>query len=252
MRIARDSIRLSGISKSIAVLTDELEWIAPNSASKLDGLEPIQVRGYGYWRYKSELVKRALDGYWGNFDGVLWIDAGCEINSNFFSNFYFMRMTRHAKKQGAMFYRLTTPEEFFTKKKVLDYFSSRVKRANTTQIQATWFMLSGPVGYSIAEEWAFLAESRPDFFDDTTSEEGELPFFIEHRHDQSVFSLICKSHEIQEFAYTPTSGPKSFKSAIRSLVHPIWNTRNLSGTSMKSSWFEVLCAPFFYLIKRRS
>ena len=251
-RVQRDSVRLPGVGKSVAVLTDDLAFLAPNSASSLGGVEPGLLKGYGYWRYKSELIRQAMDGYWGPFDGVIWIDAGCEINTNLLSKFYFMRMLNHARKHGAMFYYLGTPEVSFTKRKVLNYFFGRISGANKSQIQATWFMLSGPVGYSIAREWEFIAQSRPDFFDDSTSENGEVPEFVEHRHDQSVFSLICKSHMIREFAYTPTSGPKSFKSAVRCLVHPIWNSRNHSGSSTILQRLGTLNIPLVYLKKNRN
>lgn len=248
-RLQHYSVRLPGVTKSVAVLTNDLELLAPNSALSLGGVEPRLLRGFGYWRYKSELIKRAMDGHWGEFDGIIWIDAGCEININMFSALYFRRMLTHAKQHGAMFYELKTPEESFTKRKVLDYFSKRVINGGQSQIQATWFMLSGPVGRSIAEEWSFLAISRPDFFDDSESENGEAPSFVEHRNDQSVLSLICKSNQVRQFTYTPTSGPKSFKSSVRCFLHPIWNSRNRSGVTVIPRCYRVLGISFIHQFK---
>jgi hypothetical protein len=251
-RVQRDAIRLPGVTKSVAVLTDDLELLAPNSAAPLGGVNPRILKGFGYWRYKSELITKAMDGYWGEFDGIIWIDAGCEINKNMFSSLYFRRMLRHAKKHGAMFFNLETPEESFTKKAVLEYFSDRMLSSSHSQIQATWFVLSGPVGKSIAMEWSFLAISRPDFFDDSESENGEAPSFVEHRNDQSVFSLICKSKQIRQFRYTPTSGPKSFKSSVRCVLHPIWNSRNRSGISIIPKYYRVFSTSFLHQLKNLS
>jgi hypothetical protein len=231
-RVARMSNYLPGVTKAIAVQTSNLEELAPISSVVLREWNPKCLKGYGYWRYKSELIKLAFDGFWGEFDGVIWIDAGCEINLNPISRHYFKVMLRHAKKYGAFTYALNTPENLFTKKSVLEYFSSREISVESPQIQATWFILSGQTGKSIVDEWFFLAESRPDFFDDSLSENGESSEFVAHRHDQSILSLICKSKGIRAHKYTPTSGPKSLKSGIRCSIHPIWNSRNHSGTSV--------------------
>ncbi len=46
--------------------------------------------------------------------------------------------------------------------------------------------------------WWNTATNYPHLFDDSPSASPNLPGFVENRHDQSVWSLICKTHGSEE------------------------------------------------------
>lgn len=69
----------------------------------------------------------------------------------------------------------------------------------TAPIQASFSVwVNNPASRDIAKEWMNLSANRQMISDDP-SELGfpELPDFYEHRHDQSLLSLVCLKHRIE-------------------------------------------------------
>ena len=38
------------------------------------------VRGFGYWSWKPEIIKQTLSDKWNDGDQLLYLDAGCNLN----------------------------------------------------------------------------------------------------------------------------------------------------------------------------
>ena len=53
---------------------------------------------------------------------------------------------------------------------------------------------------SFINEWLDVFYKRFDLVDDTVSKLKNLNGFIENRHDQSVFSLLCKKNNLKSFS----------------------------------------------------
>ena len=81
------------------------------------------------------------------------------------------------------------------------------------------------------DEWLALILESEENFNLLESPGGEIPGFIEHRYDQSIFSLVCKNNGIKPMMLRPTPGMGSWKTLLRAVFQPIWTSRNRTGIS---------------------
>lgn len=221
------------------VLTDKnLFELCPSFAIYSQGQDPSRTKGYGFWYWKAELVFRTLDRKDSPVQGVVWIDSGNEVFVSRWTKSKLLRMISSARNQGAVSYVLETAEQNYTKKEALAHFGNGKKGQPDYQFQANFFMLYGGPGRRIASEWFRNIEQNPHLLTDET--DGVVPGFIGHRHDQSIFSLVCKSNEVQPAIAPPPTGHNGFKSIIKASFHPIWISRNRSGVSIKPKWLTNL------------
>ena len=111
------------------------------------------------------------------------------------------------------------------------FFSNLEYPDNSPQIQATWFMLSGSLGMDIASRWFASSANGIHMLDLNTA--FSTSGLIEHRFDQSLLSLTCKSLMIKPKKHIPAGRPVSLLGKLNCAVHPIWASRNRSGKSLK-------------------
>lgn len=177
-----------------------------------DKLKP-NVRGFGYWAWKPQAIKQVLsqidDG-----DLLLYLDVGCNLNHAGKKRLgeYFEIVERAAS--GVLGFQAVPPElplvydgrslldlreRIWTKGDVLDYFSVR----DNPQIVETPQFGSGVIFFRkcqeskrIIDEWLGAIDWSFSMLDDTPSVSANLEGFVEHRHDQSIFSILCKLHNV--------------------------------------------------------
>lgn len=221
--------RKMGVFSEYRHITDRnLAQFAPRVSRKYGSFLNSNCKGYGFYSWKSELVYSILKEKIGS--GVMYVDAGCELNSRFFARLHLRYIMKKAKEIG-FFHVLKYRESEYTKRRVLDYFSLSPSDTSSWQVQATWFLLSGRMGVSVAEKWAEACLSDITLLDDTLGVESDE--FIENRHDQSVFSCLLKSMGISPNRHSPCFRPVSLKSKVKCYLHPVWSARNRSGASIQ-------------------
>jgi hypothetical protein len=147
-------------------------------------------RGYGYWIWKPYVVRKAMrearEG-----EVVVYADAGCTIGSRT----RLRELVATAKTDDGLvaFFvpeRYDPRESRWTKREVLRVFG--VENDESRQIMATAFLIKNTArNRAFVDEWYHLC-SRYGHVDDTLSEE-QRPEFSEHRHDQSLFSMLIKT-----------------------------------------------------------
>lgn len=216
-------------SKILVLDSTNFDFLCPATKLLFEDSNIQDLPGYGFWAWKSEVVYRALNGDFGCFDAVVYIDSGCEFMLNRWNVHRLRRFIQIAKDRGAFLFDLKTPEYLFTKELVLREFEFDAS-LSTNQYQATWFILSGDFGIRLARTWFEATQKDISFSDNILSEKDNL-LGVQHRNDQSLFSLSCKRYGLLPSRYTPVDG-KSFKSRVRGLCHPIWTSRNRSGFSI--------------------
>jgi hypothetical protein len=230
VRDAGERFRVS--TQVIAVLEEDLAYACPSTSSKYKDYFDSKHHGFGYFAWKSELVDAAFQGRWGPCDGVIWIDGGCEVNVNYFSKRTLKKFMRLALSKGAAAFTLNTTDEEYSKAKLLDLAVFGNVNAKTPQFQTTWFLLGGELGRSIAHKWFEISMLDISYLDFSNRGASESNQFKEHRFDQSIFSLVLKSFEINPIPnFLPVDG-HSLKSQIRGLNHPFWSSRNRNGKSI--------------------
>lgn len=159
-------------------------------------------RGHGYWIWKSYLTLKTLREM-NEGDILVYADAGCEVNYDGLHQLE--HFFEKVKKDGFLSFQLNDlmyhHEERWTKMDLFKHFRVEHFRPSL-QLHSTYFVLQkGENALKITNMW-YDTVSNYHLIDDTPSIAPNDMYFYEHRHDQSVFSIVRKLHK-HVFIYTP-------------------------------------------------
>jgi hypothetical protein len=170
------------------------------------------IRGFGYWCWKPQVALQALaqmrDG-----DVLLYVDAGCHLNPRGRQRLeeYVALLTPEApilafKYNGAskdnILQAREVPDwnnEAWTKEDLFVALGAEPGapiRADQTYHATTFMLLNGPKARQFLSDWVEVFSKDWAMIDDTPSQAANAPFFKEHRHDQSIFSILCNRHQV--------------------------------------------------------
>ena len=228
------------LDKVVAVVTEQIYETCPVTTRIYSHYIASKSRGFGFMSWKAELVQSAFSGRWGDFDGVLWIDAGCEVSINPISAITFRKFQKYAIANGVAVFTLDTEEIAYTKRDLFEEFPQINPQESGRQIQTTWIFFHGEVGRIAAQNWFEIVCKGTNLLDLEPSKNPEYPGFIENRYDQSSFSLVCKTLGIKPMKYRPTTGFGSLASRLRGFTQPIWTSRNRTGETKKTKLHKFL------------
>ncbi len=164
-------------------------------------------RGYGYWCWKPQVIYQTLCKM-NEGDILLYMDLGSHLN--IFGKERFMDYIDivHKSESGILAFRSSAHiERKLTKMDVFRYFKVEENEfyTNTTQIEATHiFIRKCKTSVDLVNEWLKVLYDRSELFTDSVSMNPELPEFKEHRHDQSVFSILAKKYSIETLSTDET------------------------------------------------
>jgi hypothetical protein len=146
-------------------------------------------RGYGYWLWKPYIIQKTMKSL-NDGDILLYLDSGCEMDIR-------------KKKEMLHYFDLIKTEQIitaftFTEKRwnkmdLILYLNCHSKEFTDTaqrQAGAILFFVCDSTR-SLINEWYDTA-CNYHFIDDSPSESQNFEGFSEHRHDQSIFSLLTK------------------------------------------------------------
>jgi len=145
-------------------------------------------RGYGYWLWKPffilETLKTLQDG-----DYLIYLDSGSEINPYFgkrIQEYYKMLET-----YDVIYFKINYDEKQYTKRDIFEMLNG----TDTKQIQAGSILLKkNQDTLNFINDWYNIGCNYHNI-DDSPSILPNFPEFIEHRHDQSIFSLLVKQYK---------------------------------------------------------
>lgn len=166
-------------------------------------------RGYGYWLWKIYLCYKTLmldnvkEG-----DVIVYADSGCILRKQ-----YEHRMNEYIalcknSKSGIVVFSLPFAERHWTKMDVFAHLNAFDRLEDHYQI------VGGAIIYKkcentmkIMKEWFETATySSYKLLTDVPSEMPNSHDFIEHRHDQSIFSLLLKRYGCERLGYEIEEG----------------------------------------------
>jgi hypothetical protein len=158
-----------------------------------------EKRGFGYWIWKPYVILKTMECA-REGDVVVYADAGCTLNARPEAQERMTSLVQCAafEQDGLVcftvpdFYR---PEERrWTKRVVLDYFGvSDDENKNSAQIMATTLIIKNtPKNRRLIRSWYELC-SMYDLVNDNAGAAQEDPMFEDHRHDQSIWSMLIKT-----------------------------------------------------------
>ncbi|AFS48002.1 hypothetical protein HIMB5_00012620 [alpha proteobacterium HIMB5] len=148
---------------------------------------------------------------------IQYIDLGCHIvkdKNKRFNEYLDILMEKknwilpfqYHEKLNITFSNLSFPkrEEFkFTKSDLFDYFKflNNKEIMNTPQFWAgNIFFKKCKVSQSFLLEWIDIMKNNFHLIDDSHSNIKNHVKFIENRHDQSVYSLLCKKYKLSSIS----------------------------------------------------
>ena len=160
------------------------------------------TRGFGYWIWKPNIIKQALRTMQEG-EQLLYADAGCHLNSEGKKRLleYFDIVEQSELKIGAFQLEDVHNEYCWSKKDLIVHLGVQDNDdiLNSGQICATQVLLQKcEQSTAFVDEWLNIMENY-HFSDDSRSISPEHPNFKGHRHDQSVFSLLCKLNNAVRF-----------------------------------------------------
>jgi len=151
-------------------------------------------RGYGFWMWKSYVCLKTLEEADEN-DVIIYADAGCVLNPPAKQRLYEYIDMVTKSPYGIIGFQMTHLERHWTKRELLHKFGcdNRSDILDSGQIEATAFVFRKcPHATNIIREWNSIPKQDP-FYINTTTVVQQHEGFREHRHDQSVFSLLLKT-----------------------------------------------------------
>ena len=146
-------------------------------------------RGYGYWIWKSYLIKEKLEKLNEN-DILVYCDAGCQVNPSGVErlNEYVDMLRSNKENYGVLSFQLKYKEEQYTKRVIFDIYEC----SKMLQNMATVVLIKkNNHSINIIQEWYSHCENY-DLINDFTC--NERPEFIENRHDQSILSVLVNKY----------------------------------------------------------
>jgi len=240
IRVEKDLRNLYSFKRILNFTAEELAISAPRTLEKYREFLNEETPGFGFYCWKSEIVNNVLNGAFGECDGIVWIDAGCEIFSTPWTRKKFLKQLHQAEECGSLVFELDTPENCFTKHDVFDAFPSVSYSDTSPQVQATHFFLHGKTGKAIANTWLEAGLRGIEMFDLSPSVRGEHNKFVSHKSDQSLLSLSIKSLDITKRMPVPPAGNRGFLYRISAMRAPVWVARNRDGKSLKGQFLSLI------------
>jgi len=179
-----------------------------------DLLKLNKKNGYGYWYWKPLIISQFFDKIKED-DIVNYTDIGCHFNKNGIDrlNYYIKKL--EVSEKGILAFQYNPLENFesdinfefpnikeyvYTKADLFKYFDV-FDQKEITHTHQFWagniFFKKNLFSQSFLKKWLDVFEKRFDLIDDTPSKLKNFKNFSHHKHDQSVFSILCKLNKIE-------------------------------------------------------
>ena len=172
------------------------------------------TRGYGYWSWKPQCILQALEEL-DDGDLLQYTDAGCQLRVQGKPRLMEYFNMAEANKLGVLAFQAISPETplaydgrklpdsrncVWTKGDLLERFNVR-NRDDVLQAPAIGagilFIRKCPQSISLIQQWLDVILEDFSLIDDSPSQSENQPEFIEHRHDQSIFSILALQNDVQ-------------------------------------------------------
>lgn len=149
-------------------------------------------RGFGYWRWKSYFAKRLLDEL-DNDDILIWVDAGCELNvdGSHILQEWIVELSRSTS--CILVFEQSLLVKYYTKKDALEFLNVNEKEASQPQfLGGAWIIKKNLQSQKLIDDWYSICLNHEDLINDKKSSSPNYDGFVEHRHDQSIFSILAR------------------------------------------------------------
>ena len=192
-------------------------------------------RGYGYWAWKPQIILQTLEQM--KVGDILQdTDSGCHLNNLGIERLIEYFNITNNSETGILAFKAKPPElplsllhdgrklfdqrdYMYTKGDLIDFFNYRDKSdiMNDFCIGATLiFIKKSNYSLKIVKEWLKVIYTDFSLIDNSPSNSSNFEGFIEHRHDQAIFSLLCKKYGVITLSSYEYYYPK------KNTIYPDW------------------------------
>lgn len=190
-------------------------------------------RGFGYWLWKPFVVLKKLNDIPVG-DVIIYADIGCELSPQ--GGAVFSDYMKLLNSQNIVCFNTGNgnQELCWTKKELIDYFNLPIFKTTEQQIAATFFVIkNNNFSKHFVAEWLRIACLNDYVYinDYLTIQQSLL--FIEHRHDQSIFSMLIKKHNISPLTQLTEYPLSMYKKNSYVLIFPVHTLRT------KNEFFNI-------------
>lgn len=187
------AIKLGCFKKVISYQPDDIDELFYQTNQDI----LVSPRGAGYWLWKPYFIKKTLS-LMSDGEYLFYCDSGSLFVNSVADLFKFVKTTN----QDIIPFEIQFTESHYTKR---DCFiltnTDEIKYHNSKQRLAgfsVWKKTEDVMNF--IDEWLSFAQDERII----TDKENQMGFpnydgFIEHRHDQSLFSLLTKKHNLKAF-----------------------------------------------------
>ena len=152
----------------------------------------IPSRGFGYWCWKPFILLKTLESM-NNNDILFYTDIGCHLNKEGINRFY--EYLDIVIDNGGLSFELALIEKAWTKSDLFNYFNVFNDKNITDTFQrpsGAFWIIKNDVNIELINKWLQVYYDDFSLADDTPSKIPNDNTFNEHRHDQSIFSILSK------------------------------------------------------------
>lgn len=175
---------------------DKVDVFSPEDLSKefIEKTTPYinDHRGGGYWIWKIFFIKKYFDEMKEN-DILVYADAGCTINKKGEKRMNEYIEMLNKSQYGILSFDTTITEKKYTNEKVMEFFKVSEEIKNSGQLMSTiLYLRKCNHSIQIIDKYYDIAITNPILFSDAYNNYKRTSHFIDHRHDQSIFSILRK------------------------------------------------------------
>ena len=220
----------------------------------------VKSRGFGYWCWKPFIILDTLENM-NNDDILIYSDIGCHIDKNGLDCFY--EYLDRVIDNKILFFNVGFLEKYYTKADLFSFFEKLDDKSftDTSQRAATVLLFQkNQFTLNFVKEWLDVFYQDFTLADDTPSKIPNFDGFREHRHDQSIFSILSKKYDLKDinvgkYDYTPFLLLRDkeniydfiIKNALNNLINKVsWF---ISKREVRDSFREVLNINILNFIK---
>lgn len=150
-------------------------------------------RGAGYWLWKSYFLNKTFKDL-NNGDLLVYSDSG-----SYYQTSVQPLIDKILKEDsGVLSFSLTEIEKDYTRRDTFILMAmDKEEYTHTPQREATYiWLIKNDFTVNLVEEYLKYSQNE-NIITDINNIHGEnYPGFIDHRHDQSIWSLLCKKYKI--------------------------------------------------------
>ena len=199
------------------------------------------VKGFGYYAWKPEIIAQALADLT-NGDVLVYMDAGSHLRRAGLARFDEYVALCRTSRSGLLAFQTDWPEFEWTKGDLLDHLdvrhNPRITRSGQIQTGLI-FMRKSSVTVGFVNDWNSIFHISRALIDDSPSESRNLPGFRSHRHDQSVFSILAKSRNIELLSAQEQNWFGRGYDPIIAKKMPVQHRRDIPGHRSKTLKFRL-------------